>query len=708
MSKQMSSGAGAILHDAFASGDYLSAARQSPRDSWQHWASLALLGRPHAAIEELSRCGGDEAAFYTAVARWMAGDDDAALDGLHRLRSEHAQRLAALVRKQPITVLAQLPWNRGGSWDLLTALRDPAFRVFNISFHPDDIQNRPYADVHALVPTGVTPDFYVAAMLEWHLIPPNVRELGCPVVGHSSDFDLHIQAVAPWLGLFDELVVLDRTEWESMRGLVSVPVSTFPKVFGVPAGIPDPVDAPRPDDVFVSGTLIHPYHRDKDAMLLELLRLGDVRLRLVNGFESAKDYYRSLAAAKVCCSYVRHPGSMPTRGLEALAAGCVVAVQEESALRLFAGEDEGVVPYGGASGRLSTCLAGVLGNWNDHARSARRGAARIKDEFALSRVASEYFRFLTFLAARPRAARPGIGSRLIQKRPIVQKGWLPSYRFGGALLTAWAADSVARLDEQIADAESPGALNDRARELLLAHYHDPHHAAWLPAVIEPLERAVSTFPDALVPRLNLIRIVLHYGGPESVDDALKVLDDTLARVPDLWQVGLLDDVLPWDFCPSLFDYRQYFDTLTHGLCGKAQVESELVSLILAALHHYRARVGTDASRRVADAAGAVQLNSIFAEYVLFYCRLLLERGHPPDLEAAAVELQRLSTRSVRLLEVADLARALPRELCEGWVDDLERLVRRFWHATTVRECFLEPPLRSAAEAANRLLVEGTP
>jgi hypothetical protein len=690
---------------AFTAGDYLSAACHLSSDSWQYWASLGLLGHPADAAEALTRFTEPSAAFFSGVASWIAGDDDRAQYVLARCEGAHARRLEDLIAKRPITVLAQLPWNRRGAWDILTHLKDPAFRVLNVSFHPEDIPNEPYADATAFVPAGVRPDFFVAAMLEWHLIPPNIRMLGCPVIGHSSDFDLHVQAVVPWLPLFDELVVLDHVQWRMMSGAVSVPVSVFPKVFGVPAQLPRLGMHDRHIDVFLSGTIGHPYHHDKDPVVLDILRISDVQLRMVQGFESETDYYENLAASKVCCTFVRHSGAMPTRGLEGLGMGCATVVQEDSALRLFMGQAEGVLPYRASNGSLTTVIQSVLSGWDDYSLRARRGAAIVRQEFALDRVASQYFRFLTFLAARPRVSRSGPDpARLLQKRPVLHNGWLPSNRFSRGLLMDWAAASAARLEDQIGSDETAALLNDLARERLLAHFHDHTNAAeWLDAVVAPLERAIERFPTALVPRFNLVRILLHFGEPQRVRRGISLIDETLGRT-DAWQLDPLDDVLPWDFCPSWFNYRRYFDTVARALNAPGEFESQLVALILASLNHYRARyadeIASDRSKW-ALAAEAVRLDPSFAEYVLYYCRLLITQGNPADLCHASTQLQQIVTRSARLLEIVDIARHLPAELRGEWFEDLQILALRLWSATKLRENSSEPVLRGALTAGVR-------
>src|SRR5262249_4555063 len=152
---------------------------------------------------------------------------------------EHARNLLRLIDKPRLRVLAQLPWTRTGCSDLVSGLRkDHKFKVENVSYHPADRGNSPYADVRSLCNPAEPPDFYVCQMLGWHLVPPNLLDLPCPVLGQTADYDLHIQTVHPWLQLFDELVVTDPSEWEDVRRLAAAPVSTFPKSFGLPEGLP--------------------------------------------------------------------------------------------------------------------------------------------------------------------------------------------------------------------------------------------------------------------------------------------------------------------------------------------------------------------------------------------------------------------------------------------------------------------------------------
>ena len=109
-----------------------------------------------------------------------------------------------------------------------------------------------------------------------------------------------------------------------------------------------------------------------------------------------------LASTRVCVTYVRHPTAAPTRGVEALAMGCALVVQRGSVLTLYASEHQGVLTYDLEAGDLTSAVRYILDEWPEFQRRAERGAAAVRREFELSRVASQYLRFLTFLAARPR------------------------------------------------------------------------------------------------------------------------------------------------------------------------------------------------------------------------------------------------------------------------------------------------------------------
>jgi hypothetical protein len=693
--------------ELFAQGDYATVAMKGGEQDWQTYAALGLVGKTREAVEGLARFDHPEAAFYSAVARWIGGEADAVPALLERIDTPHARNLLALVRKPQIQVLAQWPWRRDGCANLLAgAAADARFRVANISFHPDDLPNKPYADVRDYCDPRRPPDFYVCAMVEWHLVPPNLRQLPCPVFGQTADYDVHIQTVFPWLGLFDALLVTDPSEWRDVRRLVRAPVCTFPKSFGVPDELPPLRRVERDIDVYLSGTVLHTYHPDKARLLHEILRVPELRLRVLNGLELPAVYFDNLSRSKVCVSYVRHPGALPTRGLEALALGCALVVQEGSVLTLFVGKEEGVLTYSPGQGDLAAAVRGVVDDWPAFARRAEAGARLVREEFALARVASQYLRFLTFLAARPRPPRPdGPDPGLCQKRCVLEKGWLPGTDSSDSpALRALAVGNQQQLQSALAAGPaSPHPLIDLARESVLANCHRAQAGLlpvpqWLAFLRQTYRTAAERFPRSLVARFNGIRVMLHFGTPELVSEALGLLDEALALPPGHWQVDVMEDVFPWDFFPAFFNARGYFDRVTAHLTRAAPVEADLIRLIRASLHAYRGFYPAQHgfySQSLDDYQAAAALDPDFPFYKLWYARQLLERGLPDDGRTACLLLRELAEGSLLFREAfATLEEVYRRELQEEWErDPLPRHIARARQAVVTLEGVAVPLLR---------------
>ncbi len=684
----------------FERGDYATAAMKGGEDEWQTYAALGLVGKTRPAVEGLAHFDHPEAAFYAAVARWIGGEDDAAAKLLERIPTEHARNLLALLRKPCIDVLAQFPWRRDGCADLLTgSAADPRFRVRNISFHPDDLPNKPYADIRAYCPAGQMPDFYICAMVEWHLVPPNLQELSCPLFGQTADYDLHIQTVYPWLGLFDAVLVTDPSEWRDVSRLVRAPVCTFPKSFGVPGDLPPLPDGEREIDVYLSGTMLHPYHPDKAQLLHQLLDVPDLRIKVINGFKVSAQYYEDLARSKICITYVRHPTALPTRGLEALAMGCALVVQEDSVLTLFAGAEQGVLTYRLGHNDLPAALRTLVADWPNFARRAEAGARLVREEFSLARVASQYLRFLTFLAARPRGPRPlRTTEGLCQKRGVLHKGWLPSDDLHHSpILKSIAVHNQRQLQTTLAmEPASPHVLIDLAREAVLANYHRAEAELipvpqWLAFLRKVYREACARFPRSLVARFNFIRVMLHFGSPEQVREALHLLSETLDLPPEHWQIDVMEDVFPWDFFPQFFNYRGYFDRVTTHLMQDAPAEPDLCRLIRASLHAYRGFHPSSHgfySQSLDDFQAAAALDPDFPYFRLWYAEQLLQRGLAEDHSTAGRILRELAGGSLVFLEALQMLENIGEPL-----NELAVRASRARDLLEVRDLITVPPLQ---------------
>jgi hypothetical protein len=641
----------------FAAGNYAEVARTGDPDAWQTHAALGLVGKTEAAVAGLARFAEPEARFHVGVAHFIAGDDDQALRLLEPLDDAHAQRLAALVRKPQIHILAQLPWRRSGSQDYLgAAVHDGRFVVQNLSFAPGDLANDAALDVLTLFDRDDPPDLYVASTIESHLLPPNLQALPCPLIGHTADYDMHVQTLPPWLRLFDELVVSGHTEWADVRRLAGVPVSTFPKCVGVPTEMPVVPRGPRQLDAFLSGSSIHPFYGEKAQLIAQLLAQPELTVRIVDGHLPFPLYATFLGRTKVAFTQVRRPGSMPLRGLESLAMGAALVSERAGSLALFLGEEDGVLLYDARHGDFAGAVTRILDEWPEWERRARWGAAVVRDEFALDRVTSELLRFLTFLAARPRTARVPVAPPA-QRQSVVWKGWMtPPAPVAETMLARNLAGLLPRLTER-------RALLDGAREMVLTALRHPTPGAGIvespdtpPVIAEALALyrcGVESHPASLAVRLNAIRTAVHHGSPGDVAAALALAADTLAQPHERWQLDPDDDVFPFDFAPGFFNYRTYLDLVTDAWQG-ATVETRLVPLALASIAHYLGCYTGDPT----TLEQAVALDGEFPFYRLSLARTLADRGRPADTVRAAHLAAELASGSVVLVEALELLAAL--------------------------------------------------
>ena len=637
----------------FAAGNYAQVALDGDTNRWETHAALGLMGKTPEALAGLARFDGQQARFFEAVTHWIDGNDVAAAAGLARIPTEHARNLLALIRKPKIRVLGQLPWTRTGPSDFLSWLSaDPKFEVQNISFTSQDLGNEPYADLERSGLLETPPDFYLCKMVEWHLVPPSIQQLPCPIIGATADYDLHIQAVFPWLQLFDQMVVTDQTEWQDVQRLVDVPVSTFPKSFGLSPGLPPIKFSDRPIDVYLSGSVLHPFHLDKMAPLQEALRLpAEHKVVICEGFTPQGHYHTLLNCARATVTYIRHGGAMTTRGLEALAMGCAPVVQRGSSLSIFYGEEHGVLTYEPTAGHCRQQLRRVIEEWPEFAGRCTRGAKRVRQDFSLPRVTSQYLRFVSYLAAAPRRPRQQMPTeRLDQKRSILAKGWLPG---PPGVVRCISTANHHRWSQRLQQGATVEDSIDAARELVLAFASAlPIVEQRLPLTLEvfddaprlplrPLDHAMelyaegcACFPGSLVLRFNHLRTALHYGRPDEVDGALELARETLAVPPQDWQVGLAEDVFPWDFFSAMFNYRAYFDLVTSSHARGDDNSTQRAQLIQASIHHYLSHY----ERHEPHARAAVQLDPDFPFY-RFRCGGIIRELRPEAAgQAEAAEM----------------------------------------------------------------------
>lgn len=646
-----------------ASGNLADLARTPGDGDWRKFAAFAMIGRSADALRGLQGDASPEAALYRGIAHWMEGEETEAITCLRGCDLPHAQKLLALIKSPRIRVLSQLPGGRRGASDLVGHLdADPKFDLHNISTHADDFPVRGGASIHDYYDRRMPPHFYLCANIEWHLVPRDLQQLPCPTIGQTADYDLHIQVLRPWLRVFDELLTCDPGEWADVRRLVDVPVTTYPKSFGVRSGLPELKASARELDFFGSGTLFDNYHIDKMETLFHLLQVPGVSRRLVNGFVGEDFYFDMLRSAKTCFSFVRRPSCMPTRALEAMAMGCAVMAQRGTVLDIYCGENEGLLAYGDGP-ELARCLQTVASDWGTWEKRAQRGARLIREEFNLERVASQYLRFATVLAARPRGPRVKVPhAELPHRRPILSRGWMPG---DDAVMAHVRAEVVSARG----DGSDPRKLNDALRELALDAITlrdklDPTAAVVIERVCRAYRAVLASGSQDLVLCFNGIRFLCAYGAPADREAALAHAGGLLKAPGAGATVALEMDVMPWDFLPEGFNYRRYFDRCTAlhlgaegGDDAAAADAVSLADLVRASLHHLLA-CATEGDTALSHHRRAWALDDGFCHYGIGLAKALLARGGAAERSEARDVLMPLSQGSLVFSEAVGLLETL--------------------------------------------------
>ena len=502
-------------------------------------------------------------------------------------------------------------------------------------------------------------------MIEWHLIPTDLATLPCPTIGFTNDFDMHIQGVHRWYHGFDAMVVIDQAvEHPAIKRISKVPTYAYPMVFGVPADLPASPNRPRDIDLFMSGTMLSAYHPDKARLLHQLMAIEKAKLLVIDGHLGVDNYWELLARSKITPSFCRHPGGIQTRVIEALSMGSISLVQPESIMRLWAGEEQGLFVFDERIGPEPE-IRRILANYAAIAAGCAANIPTIRAAFEPRMIASRFFRFCTFLAARPRGERDFSAHQFLSQKRVM-------FVHGPRLAPDQAALLAEKNDERLArlalDYGSAEFANARAREWMLLYadgsYYseaDLNRAEFLAKAFDRARETAAAFPDRLVPRFNLIRMLLHFGGSGEIAEAIDMAAETVARPEHHWQVDPSEDVYPYDFFSDWFNYRRYLDAVVSAL-QEGSLGDGLVRLMLASLHHYLAVVKPS----LAAAEQAHALDPEFPVYGLTLAEMLARGGNPAQEKRAIGILLDLARHSMVALRAYRQLRAIE-----------ERIGRRF-------------------------------
>lgn len=604
------------LKKNFSNGNYAAAARSEAGGSWRRFAAQGLIGCTQSALEGLARFGTAEARLYRGIAAWIGGDEEQSQQELAALDLPEARRLLELIRRPRIDVLTQAPPGSSQHVPDFSSCVEDRFRIKNITAEGwsgmRGARVFPGTDAREFLSGDFNPAFYLCREIEWMALPANLHKLPCPVFGHTEDYDIHLQAILPQYAQFDQVITCGTYEWNALSRMLPVPVCTFPKAYALQNGLPALGKSQRDIDLFLSGTIFHPYHPDKAELVNGLLDRsgGSLNLKVISSHLSTREYFELLGRTKICLPYVRFDGSMPTRGLEALAMGNALILQPGSALAAYFGEEDGVFTCDYASAELPALIEKISKNWESIAPRVEQGARRVREEFAMRRVAGEYLRFLTALAALSPRREKLVPEVVHNKRSVISVGWTHD--------SDYYLDSLAGMARSFGDIEkfTPGAINDFAREILLFHATSADQKVvdkitrwgrwpvpapeFLGRALELLRSGVALFPRFLVLKFNLMRALHHFGNGQG--EVRKLAESIVTSQETDWDVGPHDDVLPYDFFPEHFNYRSYFDLAVKVIGEGREQDPGFFRLIHASAAHYNVLAGgsVEAARKAVD------------------------------------------------------------------------------------------------------------
>jgi len=565
---------------------------------WRRVAARGLLGLDDSAVDALGEVAGEDAAFYRACLAWMNRDDRTATRLLQALPAlKEARALLKLIQRPRIDVLGFLPEDGEAPYGLVdTPLVDPKFRLHNVGYGRGCVPNVPDADIRHLIGT-TPPDFIVAEMIEWPVLPRNIRDAACPILGHSNDFDFTIQAVLPILRQFDLIMTIEPLAPSGLDRLVGAGRSiTYPAIWSA-AVASCPSGQARPIDFIMTSTVLHDANRDKEAVLRQVLSVPGLDYFLHNGPIQKKRYAALLGSSKLTLDFVRRPAMMSTRAIEALASGCCCLVPAESLNLLYIPPDHGLIEtnFGDPADIIRKVVDVTQRQPERYQLAAQRGSAHVWRHFSKERIGSRYFRFATIMASFVTAGR--MVRVDASPLPYVKRG--EAWR-GACVPNAGKPETIDRLRESalslIESADGPAfrRANDQGRILACDYFLYAHQARHRPNrhlnedATQHFRRACELAPNALVPHFNFIRCAFHFGTERAKTEAEDKCRAIIAANPADWEVDFADDLMPYDFFPAFCNTRRLVDLLMLEAAAPGSQRDALVDTILASVYFYLA------------------------------------------------------------------------------------------------------------------------
>ncbi|MDP8943323.1 MAG: glycosyltransferase [Actinomycetota bacterium] len=512
------------------------------------------------------------------------------------------------------------------------------------------------------VPAGWQPDVALFCCPEYHVMPPYLGELPCPVALWIGDWYMNPNALRQ-LAPFADLLLADAVGTRALRaaGLANVE-ECCPWTFDPALHRPDWEAAPLHDVSFV-GSFNSRIHVERNRWLERVLRLPDrYRVTVTAGLWD-EDYVEFLQRSRLSFNYSA-TGDVNMRCFEATACGSLLLVERENreiSRWLRPGED--CVLYG--EDDFEDVVAHYLEHEDERAAIARSGWERVQAHAPQERMPQ--------LVQRLESLADAGGARPARRPGRVEAAKASAFQALNRTVDdkAFAGIEVVLDEAENAQPDDAAVLVNRGVLYLLyaATLTGETRDEFARLGVEYHNRAVQVEPGDATARLNQGRIAEALGAP---DAALAIYRNLLAAIDGGGCVARPDRVL----CPPVLDWftMRWQDRSLHAAPSR---EEELTALVVA-----------DAAERLAD------LTPPGAERLALYRRAVETSGTPGGRRKLAAALGEIGdtdgalsglaacvaetpmTTDVWELYLAALHARGRRDDAHAFLQDRERMLRR--------------------------------
>lgn len=560
-----------LAEEAFANGDFSRAARLAESEELRG-CSLVLLGALEDGLRLLESSPTPRARYYSALAYWGLSEKERAMAVLATLSDDSAfaslaHRLGTFIERPTIRVLFQGREDPGcPDYDIVGALRAiPYVDLITIGYSPlSDViidYSTSLDEVLADLPMGWTPDFFVCHLLEDNPPPIGIEHAPFPTIGHSQDYDRHIQHCFHYLGLMDAMVALGSADHDDLSRLSHVPTYVFPLLLGVDIAAEKIIATEKTRDVFISGTPFSNTH-SKAKCIYDITQLPEQYQIEVNlGFLEPDEYYRALSSAKTTFTYVNRWGALNGRAVEAISVGTCALVQEGTELSFFLSEDDGAVPYNETN--YVEVLKRVIREWDSrYAAAAARGSKKVRGVFDFTKCTNLYLHFLVHCVLQvDKTPKPKLDPVLSRLRYPNHSPWRIRFHFPALSHLMDLQDRFRKSLSGSSDYIHQDALGESFLYTCLTLRKSDFAGSDMPRALLNVAMVVykgltESHPDRLAAWFNLGRICFELGEYETA----QLIFEVMLTNPDMRYE--ITDLLFWrEFQDGFFDYDRMMEEM---------------------------------------------------------------------------------------------------------------------------------------------------